>query len=139
MPLVTRVGARNRGGPAATRTGFPRTVTNGPTATFEALDFDVSLDGFSEYTLLIAKKDPGQGIVWAAFAALIVGLGITFYLPRRRVGARSERDGELALVGRSDRDVDFDRECGRLVDALAAARAGRETPGSHGAARGADA
>jgi cytochrome c biogenesis protein len=102
--------------------GFALTVTNGATAEFEALDLDVSLDGFSEYTLLIAKRDPGQGLVWFAFGALIVGLAITFYLPRRRVWARLEQDGELALVGRSDRYVDFDREFGRLVDDLVAGR-----------------
>ncbi len=104
------------------QTGFPLTVTNGATAAFEALDFSVTLKGFDDYTLLIAKRDPGQGIVWTAFASLILGLTITFYLPRRRVWARLGPDGSLALVGRSDRYVDFDREFGRLVDDLVAAR-----------------
>ena len=112
----------NPDGTSQVETGFPLTVTNGATATFEALDFDISLDGFSDYTLLIAKRDPGQGIVWTAFACLIVGLAITFYLPRRRVWARLDARGELALVGRSDRYVDFDREFGRLLDDLVAAR-----------------
>ena len=82
----------------------------------------VELRGFSEYTLLIAKRDPGQPIVWAAFAALLAGLAVTFYLPRRRVWARLGPDGRLDLVGRSDRQVDFDREFGGLVDALVTAR-----------------
>jgi cytochrome c biogenesis protein len=115
----------NPDGTPIIETGFPLTVTNGATATFEALRFDVTLDGFSEYTLLIAKRDPGQGIVWGAFGCLIVGLSITFYLPRRRVWARLDKGGELALVGRSDRYVDFDREFGRLIDDLVAARAAR--------------
>lgn len=105
------------------QTGFPLTVTNGATATFEALGFSLSLKGFSDYTLLIAKRDPGQGIVWVAFASLILGLTITFYLPRRRIWARLGPDGTLSMVGRSDRYVDFDREFGRLVDDLVAARA----------------
>jgi cytochrome c biogenesis protein len=112
----------NPDGTPEIETGFPLTVTNGATAEFEALDLDVTLDGFSEYTLLIAKRDPGQGFVWFAFGALIVGLSITFYLPRRRVWARLDRRRELALVGRSDRYVDFDREFGRLLDDLVAAR-----------------
>jgi cytochrome c biogenesis protein len=120
LPYV--VVGTNPDGTPATESGFPLTVTNGATADFVALDFSVTLDGFSEYTLLIAKKDPGQGIVWIAFAALVVGLSITFYLPRRRVWARLGRTGALALVGRSDRYVDFDREFGRLVDDLVAAR-----------------
>ena len=89
----------------------------------EGLDLSVSLRGFSEYTLLIAKRDPGAPIVWGAFVTLLIGLAITFYLPRRRIWARFGRDGRLDLVGRADRQVDFDREFGRLVDALVVARA----------------
>jgi cytochrome c biogenesis protein len=120
LPYVV-VGTNPDGTPQI-ETGFPLTVTAGATATFEALGFDVTIEGFSEYTLLIAKKDPGQGIVWFAFASLIVGLAITFYLPRRRVWARLDARGELALVGRSDRYVDFEREFSRLVDDLVRAR-----------------
>ena len=104
--------------------GFPVAVVNGETADMEGLDLSLSLRGFSQYTLLIAKRDPGQGIVWAAFLSLIVGLAITFYLPRRRIWARLRPDGRLDLVGRSDRHVDFDREFGGLIDDLVAARSG---------------
>ncbi|MBF8289746.1 MAG: hypothetical protein HW391_714 [Chloroflexi bacterium] len=128
LPYV--VTGLNPDGSKKIETGFPLTVTNGATATFEALDFDVTLEGFSEYTLLIAKKDPGQGIVWFAFGSLITGLAITFYLPRRRVWARLDGSGELALVGRSDRYVDFDREFGRLVDDLVVARTAAGPPGA---------
>ena len=60
--------------------------------------------------------------MWLAFASLIAGLVITFYLPRRRIWARLSPDGRLAIVGRSDRYVDFVREFGRLLDDLVAAR-----------------
>ncbi|MEZ0241137.1 MAG: cytochrome c biogenesis protein ResB [Chloroflexota bacterium] len=103
--------------------GFPAAIVRGETQALEGLGLSVSLRGFSDYTLLIAKRDPGQPIIWAAFAALIIGLAITFYLPRRRVWARFRHDGGLDLVGRSDRYVDFDREFGSLVDELIAARA----------------
>ncbi len=92
--------------------------------TVEMGGMSVQLRAFSEYTLLIAKRDPGLPIVWAAFVALLAGLAVTFYLPRRRVWARLAADGRLDLVGRSDRQVDFDREFGRLVDALVASRGG---------------
>ena len=92
------------------------------------LDFSVGVRRFSDYTLLIAKKDPGQGIVWTAFVLLIVGLGITFYLPRRRIWARLEPSGELRLVARSDRYVDLDREFGRLIDDLVARRSAGRRP-----------
>jgi cytochrome c biogenesis protein len=94
----------------------------GESGTTPAVDFIVGLQGVSEYTLLIAKHDPGQGLIWLAFAGLIVGLAITFYLPRRRVWARLTDGGELRLVVRADRYVDVEREFGRLLDDLVATR-----------------
>ena len=114
--------------------GFPVLVVRGETVRIEGLDLSVELRGFSEFTLLIAKRDPGAPIVWFAFVSLLAGLAVTFYLPRRRIWARLGPDGRLDLVGRSDRQVDFDREFGGLVDALVTARgapaAGPSPPGS---------
>jgi cytochrome c biogenesis protein len=121
LPYAVR-GTLPDGTPDVIEAQFPYAVVNGGTVDMEGLDLSLSLRGFSQYTLLIAKRDPGQPIVWGAFLALITGLAITFYLPRRRVWARLRRDGQLDLVGRSDRQVDFDREFGSLVDALVAAR-----------------
>ena len=84
----------------------------------DELGISIELTDFGEYTLLIAKTDPGQGIVWLAFASLITGITITFYLPRRRVWARVAPDGAVGLVWRSDRYVDVEREFGRLLDDL---------------------
>jgi cytochrome c biogenesis protein len=100
----------------------PVTLTVGDTRTSDALGISIGLTGFGEYTLLIAKSDPGQGLVWLAFASLIAGITITFYLPRRRIWARLTRDGRLGLVWRSDRYVDVEREFGRLLDDLVAVR-----------------
>ena len=61
-------------------------------------------------------------MAWAAFGFLIVGLLITFWMPRRRVWGRLEADGRLALVVRADRYVDVGREFGRFLDDLVAAR-----------------
>jgi cytochrome c biogenesis protein len=88
----------------------------------DALGISVALAGFGEYTLLIAKRDPGQGIVWAAFLCLIAGITITFYRPRRRIWARLAPDGRLAVVFRADRYVDVEREFGALLDDLVTAR-----------------
>lgn len=99
-------------------------AVRGQTVEMPGLEMSLTLRGFSDYTLLIAKRDPGLPIVWAAFIALLVGLAVTFYLPRRRVWARLGLDGRLDLVGRSDRQVDFDREFGGLIDAVVAARGG---------------
>jgi cytochrome c biogenesis protein len=102
----------------------PLVLTRGDTRTSDALGISIGLTEFGEYTLLIAKADPGQGLIWLAFASLIAGITITFYLPRRRLWARRSKDGALALVWRSDRYVDVEREFGRLLDDLVAARRG---------------
>jgi cytochrome c biogenesis protein len=94
----------------------------GDTKVSDELGMSVSLAGFGEYTLVIAKADPGQGLIWLAFVSLILGITITFYLPRRRVWARLDPDGRLGLVWRSDRYVDVEREFGRLLDDLVAVR-----------------
>ena len=94
----------------------------GETQTSAALDLSIGLADFGEYTLLIAKRDPGQGLVWLAFGSLIAGITITFYRPRRRVWTRLAPDGRLGIVWRSDRYVDVEREFGRLLDQIVAAR-----------------
>jgi cytochrome c biogenesis protein len=109
--------------------GFPVAAVRGETVTMEGLNLTLQLRGFSDYTLLIAKRDPGAPIIWGAFGALLLGLAITFYLPRRRVWARFRPDGRLDLVGRADRQVDFDREFGGLIDALVSARGQGATSG----------
>ena len=88
----------------------------------QGLDLSIGLTDFGEFTLLIAKRDPGQGLVWIAFACLIAGITITFYRPRRRVWTRLAPDGRLGIVWRSDRYVDVEREFGRLLDQLVAVR-----------------
>jgi cytochrome c biogenesis protein len=94
----------------------------GETGTTPAIDFVVGLRAVGQYTLLIAKHDPGQGIVWLAFASLITGLVVTFYLPRRRIWARIDETGRLALTVKADRYVDVEREFGRILDDVVAAR-----------------
>ena len=102
--------------------GFPVAVRQGETSAMEGLGLTVGVRAFSDYTLLIAKRDPGAPLVWLAFAALITGLAITFYLPRRRIWTRLGPDGRLDLVGRADRQLDFEPEIAAIVDDLVAAR-----------------
>ncbi|MDO8484094.1 MAG: cytochrome c biogenesis protein ResB [Candidatus Limnocylindrales bacterium] len=97
-------------------------LAKGETGVARDLGLTVELRGVDEYTLLIAKRDPGQGLVWLAFGLLIAGITVTFYLPRRRVWTRMTPDGRLGIVWRSDRYIDVEREFGRLLDQLVAAR-----------------
>jgi cytochrome c biogenesis protein len=107
----------------------PVVLERGQAAVPGGTDFSVELRDFSQYTLLIAKKDPGAPVAWAAFGFLILGLLITFWMPRRRIWGRLDKDGRLALVVRADRYVDVGREFGRFLDDLVAAR---DAPGTSG-------
>jgi cytochrome c biogenesis protein len=100
----------------------PVRLQRGDEKVSDEFGLSIALPEFGEYTLLIAKRDPGQGIVWAAFLCLIAGISITFYRPRRRVWARLTQDGRLGLVFRADRYVDVEREFGALLDDLVIAR-----------------
>ena len=140
--LPYAVSGTNPDGTPAIVTGAPVYIARGDPVDMAGLGLTIQLRGFSEYTLLIAKRDPGALIVWSAFVTLLIGLAITFYLPRRRVWARLGADGRLDLVGRADRQVDFDRELGSLVDSLVMARGGPVSgapppaPASHGGPAG---
>jgi len=118
LVLPYAVTGTNVDGTPITVTGIPADIRRGESSSMQGLGVTVTLKDFTDYTLLIAKRDPGQGLVWLAFAALIAGLAVTFYLPRRRVWARVLADGQVDLVGRADRHVDFERELGDLVDEL---------------------
>src|SRR3954470_15910519 len=122
----------NPDGTPAIVTGFPAAIGEGETATINGLGISVAFPSMSAYTILIAKRDPGAYLVWFAFIALIGGLAITFYLPRRRIWTRVAPDGRVDLVGRADRQLDFDREMSGIVDALGQARAA--APGARVAA-----
>ena len=126
LAVPYRITGTNADGTPVVQSLFPVAVAPGETGTSPDVDFSITLRSVGAYSLLIAKQDPGQGIVWLAFGSLILGLLITFYLPRRRVWTRLSPAGELAIVGRADRYVDFEREFGRLLDDLVAHR----NPGS---------
>jgi len=132
LVLPYRILGQNADGQPIVQNLTAVTLLRGDTRVSDELGVSIELTDFGEYTLLIAKRDPGQGIVWLAFASLITGIAITFYLPRRRVWARLSPDGRLGLVWRSDRYIDVEREFGRLLDDLVAARRD-PSPGGAGA------
>ena len=122
VALPFRVTGTNADGSPRVQELFPLAIAAGETKTNPSIDFAVGLRGVSQHVIVIAKQDPGQGIVWLAFLFLIAGLVISFYLPRRRVWARVADDGSTALVWSSDRYVDAEREFGSLLDDLVARR-----------------
>jgi cytochrome c biogenesis protein len=123
-----RIVGTNADGTPAVQGLYEMAITQGQTGVSPDVDFTVTLKSIDDYSLLIARQDPGQGLVWLAFGSLILGLLITFYLPRRRVWVRIDPNGELRLVGRFDRYVDFEHEFGRLLDDLVARRTEAPAP-----------
>jgi cytochrome c biogenesis protein len=128
VALPYAVTGTNPDGSPAIVTGFPATAALGQSAPMPGLGITVALKSVSAYTILIAKKDPGAYLVWVAFLALVAGLAVTFYLPRRRIWTRLLADGRLDLVGRADRQADFHHELAAIVDDLVAARGGPGMP-----------
>jgi cytochrome c biogenesis protein len=82
--------------------------------------YTIRFDRVGEWSGMVIKRDPGQPIIWIAFATLLAGLVLTFYFPRRRAWVRLETTGvSLAMI--VDRYVDGGREFGRLRDEVARA------------------
>ncbi len=73
---------------------------------------------------MVIKNDPGAPIIWTAFGALIVGLMLSFYFPRRRAWVRLSSQGGVQLAMLTDRYVDAEREFAGLLEDLSA-RSGR--------------
>jgi cytochrome c biogenesis protein len=55
------------------------------------------------------RRDPGHTFIWVAVAMALVGLSITFYVPRRRLWARISGD-RTQLAGVAERTTRFGRE-----------------------------
>ena len=72
----------------------------------------------SSYIGLIAKRDPGQGLIWLGAILLVSGVTISLLAPRRRVWARYDATTvRLAVVGG---DPFAEQECARLVASMPA-------------------
>ena len=126
LVLPYRVIGTNPDGTPIPQNFSPLALAKGETGVASDIGLSIELRDVGQYTLLIAKKDPGQGLIWLAFGLLIAGITISFYRPRRRVWTRLGPDGQLGIVWLSDRYVDVEREFGRLLDQLVAARIVRD-------------
>ena len=128
-PLLVMLGFRPIGtapdGSLQVETTFVGGVEPGRTYATPAGDLAIAFEQVTAYSGVVVKRDPGAPIVWVSFLLLILGLSLTFYLPRRRAWARLDPSGELRLVARVDRYVDLRREFGRLLDDLVARRVTR--------------
>ncbi len=87
------------------------------------------------YTGLQVKQDPGVWLVWLGFAAMLVGIGLTYYVSHRRLWVWAAVDAgkgtiNVVIAGRTNRnEISFEREFNRLCGRLQA-ELGQEKGGS---------
>lgn len=80
-------------------------------------DLVVEFDRFESWVTMMARRDPGLGILFGGAALLCASLAIAFWLPRRRVTVRPGRTG-LTITMRGERFDHPRAELERLVAAL---------------------
>jgi cytochrome c biogenesis protein len=78
----------------------PQTTSAGYTYTF---------GGRVEASGVSVKRDPGDTFIWLAVGMAVIGLAITFYVPRRRLWVRIAGD-RTSFAGVAERTTRFGRE-----------------------------
>lgn len=76
-------------------------------------DYEYTFLGQRGITGIQVKRDRSDNLVWVGAGMLLVGLGITFYVPRRRLWAKIAPDGTY-LAGIAGHLANFRREMGKL-------------------------
>lgn len=76
-------------------------------------DYEYTFLGQREWAGITVKRDQGDRFIWAAAGLLLLGLAVTFYVPRRRLWARIT-DQRTYLAGTAGHLVNFSREMRRL-------------------------
>ncbi len=84
----------------------PVTTPNGYTYTF---------GGRVEASGVSVRRDPGDTFIWLAVGMAVVGLGITFYVPRRRIWVKVT-EGRVFMAGIAEKTTRLSREM-RLMGA----------------------
>lgn len=114
---LTVIGARQ---PTANQTGpqivFGAVLNTGDGYFAQDPGIGVEFRRPSSYIGLIAKRDPGQGVIWLGAVLLVSGVSVSLLRPRRRIWARYDATTiRLAVVGG---DPFAEGECARLVALL---------------------
>ena len=74
-------------------------------------------EGRREFAGIEVRRDPGANFIWAAAGLLLVGLAMTFYLPRLRLWARVGRD-ETVVAALAEKSGSFRAEIRQLTTKL---------------------
>ena len=80
-------------------------------------EYEYQFDGPRAMTGVLVKRDPGSWLIWIATGLLVGGLGVTFYVPRRRVWARITPE-RVYLAGMAERNAPLGAELQGWLDDL---------------------
>ena len=84
-----------------------------PNVPFSDGQFEYTFLGVRSVTGITVRRDPGSMFIWVATGLLLLGLAITFYLPRRRLWAKVTPE-QTVIAGIADRIVNFSDEMRRI-------------------------
>lgn len=87
--------------------GQPVSLKAGESATVGNLEY--TFDGQSEFAGINVKRDRSDTLVWVGAAMIVLGLMITFWVPRRRLWAKITTH-RTALAGQAPSHANFTRE-----------------------------
>jgi cytochrome c biogenesis protein ResB len=91
----------------------PNAVSLAPGASSVLGDYEYTFLGQREFAGIQVKRDRSDNLIWAGAGLLLLGLGITFYVPRRRLWAKIA-DDRTYLAGAAGYRGNFRREMARL-------------------------
>jgi len=102
------------GPPTLSVVGISPVVLNlEPGQTASAGDYEYTFLGQREFAGIKVKRDRSENLIWLATGLLLVGLGITFYVPRRRLWAKITPE-RTYLAGVAGHLANFRKEMGKL-------------------------
>lgn len=96
--------------------GVPLVLTEGTNVT-NGDGYTYAFAGRVEASGVSVRRDPGDTFIWVAVVLALIGLGITFYVPRRRLWVKVT-PGRTYMAGIAERTTRFGRELRQLGAAL---------------------
>jgi cytochrome c biogenesis protein ResB len=76
--------------------------------------YEYKFEGQREFSGIDVRRDRSDYLVWIGAAAIVIGLMITFWVPRRRLWAKITRGG-ASLAGQAAGQADYTSEMRRLA------------------------
>lgn len=106
---------RAEGPPTLALVGLqPRAVSLRPGERVEIGGYEYAFLGQREFAGILVRRDRSDYLVWAGAALVVLGLVVTFWVPRRRLWAKITASRAF-LAGQAAELADYRREMGRLV------------------------